>query len=263
MTIPRIGVTGNTRALGDAERAGVNAAYVRAVTQAGAVPLILSPLIGTAHLEVIVDAIDGLVLTGGEDIHPTHYGEAPHPRLGTVDQVRDAFELALFREATARGLPVLAICRGIQLINVALGGTLWQDLPSQRPDALDHNPRSARDDRTHPVHLLPGSRLARVLGVTACEVNSFHHQTIREPAPGLVVSARAPDGEIEGVESAEGAPWLLAVQWHPEEFHHHLQPVDHGLFAALVAEAGNRAVAFTASAARHPSQSVTDRASPR
>lgn len=239
MTAPRIGVTGTTRAAAGVERAGVNAAYVRAVTASGGVPLVLSPLIGPGHVRELVDALDGLVLTGGEDVHPAHYGEAPHPRLGTVDEARDAFELALFKEATSRARPVLAICRGIQLVNVALGGTLWQDLPTQRPEALDHNPDSARDHRTHAVHLVPGSRLARVLGLTHCEVNSFHHQAIRDLAPGLVASARAPDGEIEGVESAATAPWLLAVQWHPEEFHHHVQALDHGLFAALIREAGS------------------------
>lgn len=238
MSAPRIGITGITRSVSGTDRTGVNAAYVRAVLRAGGVPLILSPLIGIGHNGVILAGLDGLVLSGGEDVDPVHYGHAPHPDLGDVDPQRDAFELAIFRDARAYGLPVLAICRGIQLVNVAMGGTLWQDIPSERPDALRHAQVAQRDDRTHQVDLVAGSRLAEALGGTRCEVNSFHHQSIRDLAAGLVVTGRAPDGEIEGVESADDGPWLLAVQWHPEEFHHHRMAPDHGLFDALVREAG-------------------------
>ncbi|HMV32901.1 MAG: gamma-glutamyl-gamma-aminobutyrate hydrolase family protein [Gemmatimonadales bacterium] len=237
MTTPRIGITGITRTVSGADRTGVNAAYVRAVLRAGGVPLVLSPLIGVAHNGTLLDALDGLVLSGGEDVDPAHYGQAPHPDLGAVDPLRDAFELAIYRDAAARRLPVLAICRGIQLVNVALGGTLWQDIPSERPEAMAHAQGTGRDDRTHPVDVTPGSRLARALGNTRCEVNSFHHQSIRDLAPGLLVTARAPDGEIEGVETADGDGWLLAVQWHPEEFHQHGEAPDHGLFDALIREA--------------------------
>ena len=237
MTAPRIGITGITRSVSGADRSGVNAAYVRAVLRAGAVPLILPPLIGVAHTAELLGALDGLLLSGGEDVDPAHYGQAPHPDLGAVDPLRDAFELTLFREAFARQMPVLAICRGIQLVNVALGGTLWQDIPSERPGAMPHAQGTGRDDRTHPVELTPGSRLAAAIGATRCDVNSFHHQSIRDLAPGLLVTARSPDGEIEGVESAEPDGWLLAVQWHPEEFHHHGAAPDHGLFNALVREA--------------------------
>ncbi len=247
MKSPRIGVTGITRAVSGTDRTGVNAAYVRSVLRAGGVPLVLSPLLGTEHNSVVLEALDGLVLTGGDDVDPAHYGQAAHPRLGVVDAVRDAFELAIFREARARGLPVLAICRGIQLVNVAMGGTLWQDIPSERPEAIPHTQTTGRDDRTHPVDLVAGSRLAEALGETRCHVNSFHHQSIRDLAPGLVVTGRAPDGEIEGVESAKEGPWLLAVQWHPEEFHHHREAPDHGLFDALVREAAGAGLASTRS----------------
>lgn len=237
MSPPRIGVTGNTRVFSGADRSGVNAAYVRAVIRSGAIPLILPPLLGGAHHGPILDVLDGLVLTGGEDVDPAHYGHAPHPALGDVDQQRDAFEIGIFREARARRLPVLAICRGIQLVNVALGGTLWQDIAAEKPTALAHRAATSRDVRSHVVDITPGSRLAGALGTTRCEVNSFHHQSIRDIAPGLVITATAPDGEIEGVESPPGDPWLLAVQWHPEEFHHHDEAPDHGLFNALVHEA--------------------------
>lgn len=237
MSAPRIGVTGITRTVSGTDRTGVNASYVRAVLRAGGVPLVLSPLLGVEHNAVLLDGLDGLLLSGGEDIDPVHYGQPPHPGLGDVDQQRDAFELAIFHDARALGLPVLAICRGIQVVNVAMGGTLWQDLPSERPEAVGHTQVTPRDDRTHIVDLVEGSRLAEALGVTRCHVNSFHHQSIRDIAPGLAITGRAPDGEIEGVESAGDGPWLLAVQWHPEEFHHHGAAPDHGLFDALIREA--------------------------
>ena len=237
MTAPRIGVTGVTRHVLGADRSQVNAAYVRAVLRAGGIPLILPPLIRPEDAGTVLDCLAGLVLSGGEDVDPTHFNSEPHPALGDVDPVRDAFELALFREAWRRRLPVLAICRGIQLVNVALGGTLWQDIPSERPGGLGHKQAGDRDDRTHPVDLLAGSRLATALGTTRCEVNSFHHQSVRDLAPGLVITATAPDGEIEGLEGIPGAAWLLAVQWHPEEFYAEGEAPDHGLFAALMREA--------------------------
>ena len=243
MTAPRIGITGTTRHYQGADRAGVNAAYVRALLRAGGVPLVLPALIGGRYHPEILDGLDGLILSGGEDVDPAHFGHPRHPALGDVDPHRDALELGLFRLAWERRLPTLAICRGIQLANVALGGTLWQDLPSESPSDVTHQAKSDRDARTHIVEIAPGSRLAEALGSTCCEVNSFHHQAIKDLAPGLVATAWAPDGHIEGAESAPGQPWLLAVQWHPEEFHHHDGAPDHGLFAAFVAESRRVAVA--------------------
>src|SRR3990172_1299391 len=132
MSAPGIGVSGVVRRLEGNDRTGVNAAYVKAVVRAGGVPLILSPLMDPNLAAMALDAVQGLVLTGGEDLDPSAYGEERSPALGQVDRSRDAFEFALFREAIERKMPVLAICRGIQLVNVALGGTLWQDLPSER-----------------------------------------------------------------------------------------------------------------------------------
>lgn len=240
MSAPRIGVTGITRRVSGVERTGVNAAYVQAVLQSGGVPLVLSPLLGTAHNATLLEALDGLLLSGGEDVAPERYGATPHPALGDVDRVRDAFELDLFGAARERRLPVLAICRGIQLVNVALGGSLWQDIASERPEALAHTQTGGRENRTHAVTIVPGSCLATALGTTRLDVNSFHHQSIRNLAPGLVVSASAPDGEVEGLESAPGDPWLLGVQWHPEEFHGDTGAPDHGLFRALVQAANAR-----------------------
>lgn len=235
MSAPRIGVTGTTRQFDGASRSAVNSAYVQATLRAGGIPLVLPPIIRSEDVASVVDVIDGLLLTGGEDIDPSYFGEAPHPKLGTVDPDRDRFELAILREAWDRRIPILAICRGIQVVNVAFGGTLWQDIPSQRPSSgIAHTTKLPRDHRTHIVNLTPDSRAARALGGTRIEVNSFHHQSIKGLAGGFAVTGLAPDDEIEAIESVGDAPWLLAVQWHPEEFHHHDVAPDHGLFGAFL-----------------------------
>ncbi|HEX5385072.1 MAG TPA: gamma-glutamyl-gamma-aminobutyrate hydrolase family protein [Gemmatimonadales bacterium] len=238
---PRIGVSGVLRHWLNADRTGVNAAYARAVAGAGGVPLILSQIIGAAHAGAALEGCDGLLLTGGEDIDPSYYRAAASPHLETVDAERDRFELALFAAAHARRLPILGICRGIQLVNVALGGTLWQDLPTERPGPVAHDgasrtPPAPRDARIHAVRLAAGSRAARALGTERLEVNSLHHQAVRYLAPGLVATGWSDDGIVEAVESAD-EPWLLAVQWHPEEMHAHASAPDHGMFRSLVAEA--------------------------
>jgi putative glutamine amidotransferase len=241
MTRPRIGITGVSRIVQGNERTGVNVAYVSSVLRAGGLPLVLSPLVPADLTGALADTLDGVLLTGGEDVAPSLYGEEPHPALGDVDPRRDQLEAGLLLAARERGVPVLGICRGIQLINAALGGTLWQDLAAQRPDALSHNQQAGRTARTHTVTALPGTRVAAAARAGSFEVNSFHHQAVRTLAPGLVATATAPDGIIEAVESGPGAPWLLAVQWHPEEFHAESMAVDRGLFAALIAAARSRA----------------------
>jgi putative glutamine amidotransferase len=231
----RIGVSGTRRHWAGAERQGVNAAYVRSIVAAGAIPLILPPAIGAAHAMGALEGIDALVLSGGEDLDPAWYGASASPELGDVDRERDLFELALFAAARQRGMPILGICRGIQLINVALGGTLWQHLPAERPSRVEHDRRDARSTRTHGISLEQGSRTADVLGRTAMSVNSFHHQAIRDLAPPLHASGWAEDGLVEAVEGAPGEPWLLAVQWHPEEMLHDAEAPERGLFRALAA----------------------------
>ena len=178
----------------------------------------MPPLARADDLGALLDVVGGLVLTGGEDVAPRHYGAEAHPRLGAVHAARDAVELALVQAARARRTPTLAICRGIQLLNVALGGTLVQDLPSERPGTLPHDAGRARGERTHAVEVQPGSRLAAALGATRLRVNSLHHQAVDRPAPQLRAVAHAPDGVVEAMEGAPRSPWpLLAVQWHPEE----------------------------------------------
>lgn len=238
MSLPRIAVSGVVRGWDGAERTGVNGAYVRALLGAGGVPLILSPLMGASLSGRALDGVDGVLLTGGEDIEPSWYGAQPSPLLSPPSRERDLFELALFAVARQRELPILGVCRGIQLINVALGGTLFQDLPSERPGAVDHRPDGARNARSHRVRLQRGSRAAAALGGTSVAVNSSHHQAIKELAPDLLATGWTDDDLVEAVESPASAPWLLAVQWHPEEMHADGQAPDRGLFAALVREAG-------------------------
>jgi putative glutamine amidotransferase len=234
VTAPRIAVSGVVRSWEGADRTGINAAYVRSVIAAGGVPLVVSPLVGPSLAGRALDGVEGLLLSGGEDMHPAWYGQSPSPYLNPPSRERDLSELALFAVARERGMPILGICRGIQLINVALGGTLYQDLPSERPDALGHDSGGARDARSHPVRLAAGSRAARVLGTTELSVNSFHHQAVARLADGLIASGWTEDGVIEAVESPGEAPWLLAVQWHPEEMHADAVAPEGGLFRALI-----------------------------
>ncbi|HYK83635.1 MAG TPA: gamma-glutamyl-gamma-aminobutyrate hydrolase family protein [Gemmatimonadales bacterium] len=196
------------------ERVALNTAYVHALARAGLVPLIVAPTLDPAAVGAVLDRVQGVVLTGGEDVAPARYHATPHPKLGETDPARDAVELALIAGARRRRLPLLAICRGIQILNVALGGTLYQDLGSERPGPVDHADPGTR----HGLTVTPGSLLHRTLAALRAQVNSRHHQAIRDLAPALRATAWAEDGVIEGAEPADpGASWTLAVQWHPED----------------------------------------------
>jgi putative glutamine amidotransferase len=206
--------------LGDGDRPGYHAMradYVRSVERSGAVPLILPPL-EPAHAEALLDRLDGLVLSGGVDVDPELYGKPRHPKLGRVDRRRDEFELALTRHALRRDLPLFAICRGQQVLNVATGGTLVQDIPSELERAVTHAAPGRRTRRSHPVEVIAGTKLREILGAGPLSVNSFHHQAIDRLGEGLRVSGRCPaDGVIEAVEM-KGRSFVLGVQWHPESF---------------------------------------------
>jgi len=199
-------------------RQGQSQSYLRAISRAGAAPLLIPFLDTRSLLRSLYERVDGLLLSGGGDIDPVHYGETRHERCGRVIPERDETELLLVRWAMDDGKPLLAICRGIQVLNVALGGSLYQDIEAQVPGAGRHDwyPGYPRDYRPHTVTLVPHSRLAGILKATFLPVNSFHHQAVRDPAAGLSVVAHAPDGIIEAVE-AEGHPFAIGVQWHPEE----------------------------------------------
>ena len=197
-------------------RVGQSRAYLDALNRAGAAPLLIPPQAGEGRLRRLYDLLDGLLLPGGPDVDPVHYDQPPHETARIVPE-RDEIELALARRAMADGKPLLAICRGIQVLNVALGGSLYQDIADQLPQADKHDwyPGYARDLLAHSVTVTAPSRLAEIVGAGELPVNSRHHQALAEVAGELVVVARAPDGVIEAVEG-RNHPFALGVQWHPE-----------------------------------------------
>ncbi len=186
--------------------------YGEAVRRAGGIPILIGP--GEPRLAELLTRLDGLVLAGGGDIDPARYGAEPHERLYGVHAERDAQELQLVREVCASHLPTLAICRGLQVLNVALGGTLIQHLPDVVGETVLHRV-PPRGPVPHVVQLAENSRLAGILQATEFSAASWHHQAIQTPGQGLRIAAHAPDGVIEAVE-VESHPWLLGVQWHPE-----------------------------------------------
>lgn len=196
------------------------------------IPVLFPPL-DPAHAERALDAVDGLVLSGGEDVSPALYGASRHPALGEVNDERDRWELALTTAARDRRLPLFAICRGIQVLNVALGGTLIQDIPSECPAALSHAPRGPRDARVHDVSIDADSRIAGAVHAATIAVNSIHHQAIARIAPGLRATAWSPDGIVEGAEWEGDDWWAVGVQWHPEEMTKTPESWDRGLFDAF------------------------------
>jgi putative glutamine amidotransferase len=191
--------------------------YTQALARAGAAAILLPLYDEPELLRTLYDQIDGLFLAGGSDVDPVHYGEAAHPLLGEVDPDRDRVELQLMRWALADRLPILAVCRGLQVLNIACGGTLHQDIASDLPHADQHNYwlEQPRDYLAHEVTVEPGTRLAALLGAERVGVNSLHHQSVRDVAPSLRVSARALDGVVEALEGLDER-FLVAVQWHPE-----------------------------------------------
>jgi len=235
MTPPRVLVSGAAHRCGDSDIFGVGAAYVRSLTAHGIAAVTSAPNTPTDQAAALLEGMAGLVLTGGEDIDPAFYGAAPSDKLEAINRQRDHAELALLRAARTAGIPVLAICRGTQLVNVALGGTLWQDLPSERDTQVAHAPEAPRGQRVHPVRIAPDSRLHSALGVVTLEVNSTHHQGVRDLAHGLAASAWSSDGLVEAIEATDGG-WLLGVQWHPEDLADaDPQAPDHGIFRAFAA----------------------------
>lgn len=190
--------------------------YARAITAAGGLPIVLPAVTDGHMIEAYLDQVDGLLLTGGDDVDPLLYGECQHWACGSISPLRDAFEVQLCRAALRRkDMPVLGVCRGVQLLNVACGGTLWQDLQSSVKDCICHRQHQNPEYASHPVSLVEGSRLATIYGALGLLVNSHHHQAVNRPGDGLTVCATAPDGVIEGVEMTDH-PFCIGVQWHPE-----------------------------------------------
>ncbi|PWU25470.1 MAG: hypothetical protein C5B48_01180 [Candidatus Rokuibacteriota bacterium] len=233
---PLIGVTTSITIGKAPERAYVNSAYLFAVQRAGGVPVVLPPQLSADSLARLTRGLEGLLLTGGGDIDPALFGETAHPTVYEVAPSRDTLEWAVVRRALDRDLPILAICRGIQLLNVALGGTLFQDVDTDPGTELQHGQSGPRDQPTHKVTVKAKSRLAEVLGTDELEVNSMHHQAVRHLGTGLEAVAWAPDLVIEGIEMPDSSRFVLGVQWHPEELCAHSEPARR-LFAAFVGAA--------------------------
>ncbi|NLC51321.1 MAG: gamma-glutamyl-gamma-aminobutyrate hydrolase family protein [Firmicutes bacterium] len=205
--------------------------YFSAIVKAGGVPLLLPAMLDSSHAPAVLENIDALVLTGGGDVDSYLFNEEPHQQQGEVDPPRDHFEIALIREAMKRDLPALCICRGLQVLNVACGGTLYQDLESQRLSPLQHFQRTHRPFPSHSVTIKPKTLLFSILNEKKIRVNSIHHQGIKGLAPELKANARSADGLIEGIEHP-GLTFILGVQWHPETLEN--TPHAQALFRALV-----------------------------
>jgi putative glutamine amidotransferase len=220
----------------------MNQRYYHAAARAGAAPVLIPLFDDMEALRAIYERMDGILIPGGVDVDPAAFGESPHEKLGRIDPARDRVELQLAKWAVEDKKPVLGLCRGLQVINVALGGTLYQDLESEYPNAIKHdyfpNYGFSRDHLAHEVAVEPGSRMRHALSGAAVPVNSMHHQGIKVLAGSLVASAIAPDGLIEAAESPNDG-FVVGVQWHPEVFELS-EPSSGDLFRDFVHEAGAR-----------------------
>jgi putative glutamine amidotransferase len=236
---PIIGITTYEKRVGfdpDIDMVGVATEYKNAVLRAGGIPILLPLGLPPAAVRTVMQQVDGLILPGGGDIEPSLYnGHVRHPRIRGVDPRRDEMELIAVREAVDLDIPLLAICRGHQLLNVALGGELWQDVATQMPEPVEHDfyrEGVARNYRPHTVAIRPNSSLATLLGKTHTLVNSIHHQGVKRLGDGLIASATAPDGLIEATELPDKR-FVVSVQWHPENLIE-VDPQMLGLFHGLV-----------------------------
>lgn len=209
--------------------------YFDGIIEAGGLPVMLPLTDNAAALDQALSVCDGLLITGGQDVSPAVYGEndpAAVALVGETCPARDAMEAALLPRAIERDLPVLGICRGIQVINALLGGTLWQDLPAQRPSEVEHHGKPPYDAPVHSVKVLPATPLAAAIGAGEHTVNSYHHQAVRELAPGLQAMAVSPDGLVEALWRPKSR-FMWAVQWHPE-FAHCVDEAARRVFSAFV-----------------------------
>ncbi|MBZ0303124.1 MAG: gamma-glutamyl-gamma-aminobutyrate hydrolase family protein [Anaerolineae bacterium] len=237
---PLIGITTNLLPRSDLGGWLFHMVYSRnafAIEQAGGLPLLIPSGLRTDTLRQIYEHVDGILVPGGGDINPAQYGEAAHPKTAGIDDLRDAAEAQVIRWAVEDDRPVLGICRGNQMVNVALGGTLIQDVPSETDTPIRHNYRASEtplDFRAHAITVKPHSRLAQILQTQELDVNSLHHQAVDLVAPGLEVAARGPDQLVEALEMP-GKRFVLSVQWHPENLTD--DPTMLALFQAFVAAA--------------------------
>ncbi|MEW9702001.1 gamma-glutamyl-gamma-aminobutyrate hydrolase family protein [Paenibacillus sp. SI8] len=237
---PIIGITSTIVKLHEySEGAYVHRDYHQSVEASGGLPIVL-PLTSPETFKQLLDLCDGVIFTGGEDVDPSAYGEEPSPQLGTIFPERDRIELEAIRRTIEADKPLFAICRGVQVLNVACGGTLYQDLPSEYPGTLEHVQRGvARGKDSHAVHVEEDSELGRIFGYNQVRVNSLHHQALRTIGAKLVVTAFSPDGVVEAVEH-QGSAFAIGVQWHPESMYETDTNMQK-LFQAFVAKSKERA----------------------
>lgn len=221
MTIPIIGISASMLLTEDSssfgsEQASVNRYYVKALAAVGAAPLLL-PIVESNDLLIRaqLQKVDGLLLSGGYDVNPLLYGEEPLPELEYIMPERDEYEIKLIQIALEMNIPILGICRGMQILNVACGGTLYQDLNQFSSNHLKHLQKSKTDTASHTVEFIPDTRLHRIMGIPVTRINTFHHQAVKDPAPGFIINGKAKDGIVEGIEKT-GEQFVMGVQWHPE-----------------------------------------------
>jgi len=213
---PRIGISVNFEDLGKGRNGMyIGADYTDGVYEAGGLAVVLPFTVDEDVIEEIADDLDGLLLTGGVDVDPAYFGAEPLPGLGEVTPVRDRMEALLIRAMMARKKPILGICRGVQIMNAVLGGTLYQDLPREWKGQLQHAQKAPRQHMAHAVEVVGGTRLAAIYEDQTVPVNTFHHQAVAKVAPGFVACAHSSDGLVEAIEKP-GDPFVLGVQWHPE-----------------------------------------------
>lgn len=212
-----IGITSSEENVNEPLEYTLPKSYVQAIENAGGLPVVLPPIENVEMIREYLEHIDGLLLTGGVDVDPLLFGYEPVPEMGRIDPYRDFFEMHLAKAALEKGMPILGICRGCQLLNIAAGGTVIQDIPSAlgRDKVIKHSQTAPRWYATHTVEFTAGSKLERVFGTRNLSINSYHHQAIKDPAPGFTVTALAKDGVVEAIEK-EDHPFLIGVQWHPE-----------------------------------------------
>jgi putative glutamine amidotransferase len=242
MPIPLIGITTNrAHSPAGVEQEAINETYVRAVAEAGGLPVLIPVGLPVPAIAGLLSHLQGVLLSGGGDIDPQQFNGASHPRVYDVITERDALEIDLVLAAVQSGRPFLGICRGAQVVNVALGGTLYTHILDQLPGALDHEHHAGQPFSylAHRVEVAPGSRLAGIMGAGPAQVNSLHHQGICDVAPGLEITARASDGLVEAAELKEH-PFGLTVQWHPEWLPE-LAPM-RAIFRAFVQAADGKAI---------------------
>lgn len=216
MTKPVIGITPDFDLGQDGrERYYLNNSYVEAVIAGGGIPLILPGAAHDVDLKEVLSRVDGVLLTGGNDHDPALFGEPKHEKAELLHVHRQQYELAIARNAIQMGKSIMGICLGSQTLNLAMGGTLIQDIPSQIQEPIIHSQKEARSKATHKVSIVKETLLHSIVGLDEIMVNSFHHQAVREPAPGLTISAKAEDGVVESIEG-DKKQFRLGVQWHPE-----------------------------------------------